>query len=209
AAAWPGRIEGGGGGPGGGEGPPGDEVDIEEPIAVVVEQPHAAAHGLGELVDRRPAVVLDEAGQVRGRGPIGELRAGTASGTTPRRRDAMAGRDRSELGRKELAEAAGRRRGRRTGPARAEGGPTHPAVRLRARRDQLPEGAGLERPAESFRQGGQLGEMLGIAVLLVEPVVTVHRGVQLGLAAAVRGGGRRVAGLLKELGQASECGGST
>ena len=55
----------------GGNGPPWTAVDVEPAVAVVVEQRHAAAGLLGELVERRLAVVVDEA-QAGGLGVVGE-----------------------------------------------------------------------------------------------------------------------------------------
>ena len=65
-----------------------DAVDVEPAVAVVVEQADAAAGHLGELVDRRGAVVLDEAGESGGRGVVVEPgdRAACRAGLMPYRR---------------------------------------------------------------------------------------------------------------------------
>ena len=142
-----------------------DAVDVEPAVAVVVQQRHAAAERLGELVDGRRAVVVGES-QADGLGIVGErgddhgapsAAARPGSGSAPG-----------------SASGSSRRRGEEVG-----GGPVEPvepvegvpgrAVAGVGVRDQSEEGAGLGPVPGGFGGAGQLEPAGRLAERVIAP----------------------------------------
>ena len=147
------------------EGPALDGVNVEPAVAVVVEQADAAAAHLGELMDRRSAVIQDEGTPAGGRTPSSN------EGIGPADRPACA----LEPGAAKLG--AGPRSPARTwakvwavvsreaGRAVESGqGRSGLGVNRFLLLDQFPEPTRLEPTVQSVRQPRQLDQMIGETV---------------------------------------------